>query len=94
MIENPEKWISVYAQAGADIITIHPKTTEHLHRTIMQIKEEGCKVGIAILPSEDLSVLQYVLDEIDLILIMSVNPGFGGQNLFLANWVRLSRQQN
>ena len=79
MIENPEQWIGVYAQAGADIITIHPKTTKHLHRTIMQIKEEGCKVGIAILPSEDLSVLQYVLDEIDLILIMSVNPGFGGQ---------------
>ena len=84
MIEYPEKFIDKYCDSGADIITIHPETTKHLHKTISMIKELGCKAGIALLPTTSVNVLDYMLDIIDYILVMSVNPGFGGQ-LFMHN---------
>lgn len=79
MIEKPERYISAFAKAGADYITVHAETCPHLHRTLHMIKEEGAKAGIALNPATPLSVLDHVLEEADLILIMTVNPGFGGQ---------------
>lgn len=79
MIDQPEKWLNCYANSGADIITIHPESTQHLSRTISQIKELNIKAGVALLPTTNINVLEYILDQIDLILVMSVNPGFGGQ---------------
>ncbi|RTK92820.1 MAG: ribulose-phosphate 3-epimerase [Rickettsiales bacterium] len=79
MINQPENWLKHYANSGADIITIHPESTKHLSRTISQIKELGIKAGVALLPTTNTDILEYILDQIDLILVMSVNPGFGGQ---------------
>lgn len=84
MIENPEKYIPEFAECGADIITIHAESTNHLNRALMQIKELGLKVGVAVNPATPLSVLEYVLEYVDMVLIMSVNPGFGGQE-YIAN---------
>jgi len=80
MIENPEKYIEDFAKAGSDIITIHPESTKHVHRVIQQIKSLGKKAGIVLNPHTHESVLEYVIEDLDLILIMSVNPGFGGQS--------------
>lgn len=80
MIDAPERYIKDFADAGADIITFHAEATPHSHRAIQQIKELGKKAGIALNPSTPLSVLDYVMDDADMILIMSVNPGFGGQS--------------
>jgi len=80
MIEQPEKHIKSYAEAGADLITIHPETTKHLNRTIEEIKNLGMKAGISLLPTTPTNILDYIIDDIDLILVMSVNPGFGGQS--------------
>lgn len=87
MVSTPEKWIDLYAQNGATFITIHPETTMHLSKTIAQIKAAGCKVGIALLPTTSPSILEYILNEIDLVLVMSVNPGFGGQ-AFIASQLK------
>lgn len=80
MIEQPERHIKSYAEAGADLITIHPETTKHLDRTIEEIKNLGMKAGISLLPTTPTNILDYIIDDIDLILVMSVNPGFGGQS--------------
>lgn len=79
MIVQPERYIETFKAAGADIITVHYEACPHLHRTIGQIKEAGCKAGVAINPATDVSVLKSVIQNCDLVLIMSVNPGFGGQ---------------
>lgn len=79
MINAPEDSVDQYIDAGADIITIHPEASMHLDRTIRKIKNAGVKVGIALLPSTSEEVLKYIISEIDLILVMSVNPGFAGQ---------------
>lgn len=79
MIENVDNYIPLFAEAGSDIITIHPEACTHLHRSIQLIKEMGKKVGLALNPATPLNVIEYVLPEIDLLLLMSVNPGFGGQ---------------
>lgn len=79
MIEEPIRYIKEFKEAGADIITVHAEACKHLHRTVMAIKEEGIKAAVAINPATPLSVLDYVMEELDMILIMSVNPGFGGQ---------------
>lgn len=79
MINNPENYIDQYANSGADIISIHPESTTHLDRALKQIKSLGKKVGLALLPTTPISILDYIIDDIDLILIMTVNPGFGGQ---------------
>ncbi|MDP5109947.1 MAG: ribulose-phosphate 3-epimerase [Rickettsiaceae bacterium] len=84
MIESPEKYIKDYAEAGADIITIHPEATVHLDRTINEIKKCGAKAGLSLLPTTSVTPLEYTIDNIDLILVMTVNPGFGGQQ-FIEN---------
>ena len=79
MIDNPERYIKDFAECGADIITVHAESTHHLNRVLRQIKECGLKAGVALNPSTPLSALEYVLEYVDMVLIMSVNPGFGGQ---------------
>ncbi|MFW6022482.1 MAG: ribulose-phosphate 3-epimerase [Halanaerobiaceae bacterium] len=79
MIVEPGKYINDFAEAGSDIITIHAEAVQHLDRVINQIKESGCQAGVALNPSTSLSVLEYVLEDLDQVLIMTVNPGFGGQ---------------
>ena len=79
MIEQPDLYLEDFSRAGADIITVHQEACIHLNRTIHHIKELGCKAGVAINPATPLETLEYVLQDIDMVLIMSVNPGFGGQ---------------
>lgn len=79
MIENPDDYVADFAKAGADIITIHAETTKHLDRSISLIKNLGKKVGVSLVPSTHEDVVDYIIDNIDLILVMTVNPGFGGQ---------------
>ncbi|MDY6950786.1 MAG: ribulose-phosphate 3-epimerase [Thermodesulfobacteriota bacterium] len=81
MIENPDQYVEAFAQAGGDnsCVTVHPEACYHLHRTVQAIKACGPKAGVALNPSTPLSALEWILDEIDLVLVMSVNPGFGGQ---------------
>lgn len=79
MIENPEKFIPMFAQAGADILSIHPGATHHLHRAIYMIKDLGVKAAVALNPATSLTTIKNVLEDIDMVLVMSVNPGFGGQ---------------
>ncbi len=79
MVKPVDRLIEDFAEAGASIISIHPESTEHLDRSLTRIREKGCKAGLVFNPATPLSVLPYVLDKIDLILLMSVNPGFGGQ---------------
>lgn len=79
MIERPENFIEDFVKAGSDIITIHPSTTKHLDRTLSLIKSYGKKAGFALNPGDSLDILDYNIENIDLVLIMSVNPGFGGQ---------------
>lgn len=80
MIVEPEKYISDFVKAGADIITVQAETCPHLHRTVQQIKDAGARACVALNPSTPLNVLDYVLKDLDMVLIMSVNPGFGGQS--------------
>ncbi|MDN3030126.1 MAG: ribulose-phosphate 3-epimerase [Candidatus Tisiphia sp.] len=84
MINNPEYSIKEYASSGADIITIHPETTIHLDRTLDIIQNLGVKVGVALLPSTNPNSIDYIIDKVDLILVMTVNPGFSGQK-FIEN---------
>lgn len=79
MITQPERYIEAFEKVGADIITVHYEACAHLNRTINQIKETGCKAGVALNPATDVSVLNSVIQDCDLVLLMSVNPGFGGQ---------------
>ena len=79
MISNPDEYIEQYKNAGSDIITVHKEVCGHLDKTLSSIKNAGCKAGVSINPGTDISGIEYVLDKIDLILVMSVNPGFGGQ---------------
>lgn len=79
MIENPDLYIDQFVRAGADIITIHAETCPHLHRTLTHIKESGVKAGVALNPATPLVLIENVLSNVDLVLIMTVNPGFGGQ---------------
>lgn len=79
MIDDPERYISQFAEAGCDIITVHAEAAHHLNKTIHSIKSHGVKVGVSLNPATSLSVLDYVLDDIDMVLIMCVNPGYGGQ---------------
>lgn len=80
MIDEPVRYLKDFKDAGADLITVHAEACKHLDRTINAVKELGCKVGVALNPSTSLHVLDYVLDQVDMVLIMSVNPGFGGQS--------------
>ncbi len=79
MVARPEDWVESFAKAGADIITIHIEAAPHVHRQLERIRELGCKAGISLNPGTPVSALEEVLDYVDLVLVMSVNPGFGGQ---------------
>jgi ribulose-phosphate 3-epimerase len=79
MISPVDPFLDAFAEAGADIITVHPEAGPHLHRTLQRIKSLGKKAGVSLNPATPVDVLDYVLDELDLVLVMSVNPGFGGQ---------------
>jgi ribulose-phosphate 3-epimerase len=91
MIEKPERYIAQFAASGANMITVHAEACPHLHRTIQQIKSEGCLAGVAINPGTPVSVLEDVIGDLDLALIMSVNPGFGGQK-FISNAINKTAQ--
>lgn len=80
MIENPEQYVEAFAQAGASIITVHEEACVHLHRTVHLIKSLGIKVGVSINPATPVAAIEPILKDIDLVLVMSVNPGFGGQS--------------
>lgn len=84
MIENPERYIPEFVKAGSDIITVHVEATDHLHRAVQQIKELGIRAGVSMNPSTPTSTIAHVIDDIDLALVMSVNPGFGGQSFIPA----------
>ncbi|PLR97327.1 ribulose-phosphate 3-epimerase [Bacillus sp. T33-2] len=79
MIENPDMYIEAFAKAGADYITVHVEACRHLHRTIQLIKSYGIKAGVVLNPATPVDTIQHVIEEVDLVLLMSVNPGFGGQ---------------
>lgn len=81
MIEEPIRYIGEFAEAGADLITVHAESCKHLDRTIEAIKEKGLLAGVALNPATPLSVISYILPKVDMVLIMTVNPGFGGQTL-------------
>ncbi|WP_455087421.1 ribulose-phosphate 3-epimerase [Parvimonas micra] len=80
MIEDPDRYVQNFKDAGADILTVHYEACKHLHRTISYIKSLGMKAGVSLNPATNIEVLDYVLEDLDLVLIMSVNPGFGGQS--------------
>ncbi|GFO59291.1 ribulose-phosphate 3-epimerase [Geomonas silvestris] len=84
MIENPDLYIPDFAKAGADIIVVHAEATNHLHRTVQLIKSLGKKAGVSLNPHSPLNLLDYVLEDLDLVLLMTVNPGFGGQSFIEA----------
>ena len=91
MIADPERSIEQYRKAGADRITVHVETCPHLHRTIQAIKQLGKKAGAVVNPATSLTSLDWILEELDLVMLMSVNPGFGGQK-FIANVIDKTRQ--
>ncbi len=94
MIENPDAYIDDFAAAGADWITVHVETCNHLHRTIHRIKELGCKTGAVLNPATSLSTLDYILDDLDLVMLMSVNPGFGGQKFIPSTIAKTKELKN
>ncbi|MCA1901651.1 MAG: ribulose-phosphate 3-epimerase [Candidatus Hydrogenedens sp.] len=87
MIDNPEEYIETFADAGADIITIHIEATNHPHRLINQIRDLGCKAGIVLNPATPESRIEFLVEDIDMVLVMTVNPGFGGQK-FIPDMLR------
>jgi ribulose-phosphate 3-epimerase len=91
MIERPEALIPAFAEAGADNITVHVETCPHLHRTIQQIHELGLRAGVTLNPATSLASLEEILPEVELVLIMSVSPGFGGQSYIPASTARIAR---
>lgn len=84
MVDNPDRLLEVYAEAGCDVITVHAEVCDHLDRTLARIRELGCKAGVSLNPHLPEDCLRYVLDRLDLVLVMSVNPGFGGQSFLPA----------
>ncbi|MXO75324.1 ribulose-phosphate 3-epimerase [Altererythrobacter aerius] len=87
MVSPVDTWLQSFADAGADVITVHPEAGPHVHRTVQAIKALGKKAGISLNPATPAKMLDYLIDEIDLVLVMSVNPGFGGQS-FIASQLR------
>ena len=94
MVSNPDFLLDEYIDAGSDIITVHIEACNHLDRTLNYIKSKGCKAGVAINPHSDINFLENVLDEIDLILIMTVNPGFGGQKFIENTYIKTQELKN
>lgn len=89
MVQPVDRLIREFANAGASMITIHPEATPHLHRSLQLIKDHGCQAGLAFNPATPLNYLKYVMDMVDMILIMSVNPGFGGQDFIPAMFEKI-----
>ena len=87
MVAPVDQWLAPFAEAGADVITVHPEAGPHIHRTVQAIKALGKQAGISLNPGTPAKMLDYLIDEIDLVLVMSVNPGFGGQS-FIAGQLR------
>ncbi|MBN1249470.1 MAG: ribulose-phosphate 3-epimerase [Anaerolineae bacterium] len=90
MIDRPERYIEAFAKAGADYLSVHPEATVHLHRALQQIRGLGLHPGVALNPATPESVLQYVVADLDLVLVMTVNPGFGGQTLIPAMMAKIN----
>lgn len=84
MIEQPDRYVEAFAKAGADNITVHQEACVHLHRTISLIKDHHCRAGVSLNPATPLGTIEHILNEVDLVLIMTVNPGFGGQRFIPA----------
>ena len=91
MIENPDQYIPAFVKAGATMISIHPETTYHLHRSLDLIQQAGCAAGLVLNPATPLMFVEEVLEQVDYILLMSVNPGFGGQRFIPGSLARLRR---
>lgn len=90
MIEEPERYLEAFAEAGADVLTVHVETCPHLHATVQQIKSHGVRAGVTLNPATPVAHLEPVLPDVDLVLVMSVNPGFGGQKYIPASTRRLA----
>ncbi len=91
MISEPEKYIDEFIKAGADIVTIHAEATHHLNRAIWQVKDKGVKVCVALNPATPINVLEEVISCLDMVLLMTVNPGFGGQSFIESSWDKIAR---
>ena len=91
MIEDPDRYIGDFAKAGANMISVHPEATYHLHRTINYIHQAGCQAGVVLNPGTPLTAIEEVINEVDYVLLMSVNPGFGGQKFIPASFDKLRR---
>ncbi|HEU4440239.1 MAG TPA: ribulose-phosphate 3-epimerase [Methylomirabilota bacterium] len=91
MIEEPERWVDTYVRAGADYVTVHVEACTHLQRALASIREAGARSGAALNPATPPEALQYVLDDLDLVLVMSVNPGFGGQSFIPTAYEKIRR---
>ena len=91
MVSRPEEWVTPFAKAGADYITVHCEASVNLDRLLHQIREAGCKVGVSINPGTPLSMIEEVLDLVDLVLVMSVNPGFGGQKFIQSTLTKVEK---
>jgi ribulose-phosphate 3-epimerase len=91
MIESPERYLADFCAAGADILTVHVETCPHLHRTVQQIRELGCRAGVTLNPATPVGSLEEILPYVDLVLVMTVNPGFGGQVLIPAMLSKVQR---
>ena len=91
MVSHPEAWVEHFAKAGASVITVHAEATPHLDRLINRIRELGCKAGVSLNPGTPLSMIEEVLDLVDLVLVMSVNPGFGGQKFIESSVSKIER---
>ena len=91
MIENPEHYVDAYVEAGANFITVHPEATPHIHSVLQKIHKAGVKTGIALNPGTPIEALENVIDMIDLIIVMTVNPGFGGQSFLLSQLAKISK---
>ncbi|MDP2157164.1 MAG: ribulose-phosphate 3-epimerase [Nitrospirota bacterium] len=91
MIEDPDKYLPIFADAGADYLTVHAEAAVHLHRTVQWIREKGIKAGVSINPATPVSQLESIIADIDLVLLMSVNPGFGGQKFIPATMEKIRK---
>ena len=89
MIEAPERYLSAFKDAGADMLVVHAEATVHLQRTLAEIRRLGMQAGVALNPASPLSLLEYVLDDVDMVLVMSVNPGFGGQRFLFPTYAKI-----
>jgi ribulose-phosphate 3-epimerase len=91
MIEDPDKYINDFARAGATMISVHPEATYHLHRTLDFIHQAGCRAGVVLNPATSLAAIEEVVRDVDYVLLMSVNPGFGGQKFIMSAFDKLRR---